>query len=151
MPPRMSRTRSTNRATRVALTALAGAVVLASMACSHKSPVGIDDGGGTPEVFFNWLPAFLADQESAQPNHEIMQWLDDEANFPRKDRLTELQAILSRLGNAPNEYRQTAPGHTPADEPILGGIEAAIEQAQAYLNNNLEFEPRMQLLTKDGG
>lgn len=131
--------------------ALVLSITAALAACSHKTPVGVDDGGGTPEVFYDWLPAYLADQESAQPCHEILQWLDDYSNYPRRDRLEDLQSILARLGNAPNIYRQTAPGYVPGDEPILGGIEATIEEAQAYLNDNLQYEPRLQRLTKDGG
>lgn len=127
--------------------ALAGVLVLllAASACSHKSPVAVDGGGGgTPELFFNWLPALLVDQESAQPNHEIMEWLDDPANYPRQDRLADLRTILERLGNAPQEYRAHAPGYSPVDEPILSGIEAYIEQAQAYLNGNYTFQTLLQ-------
>ena len=132
-----------------------GALVIAlstiSAACSHKSPVAADDGGGTPEIFFNWLPAFLADQSAAQPSHEIMQWLDDPANFPRQDRLADLETILDRLGNAPGEYRQSASGYVPGDDPILGGIEMSIDQARAYLDDHLQFTPQILPLNQDDG
>lgn len=126
-------------------------LAIGSAACSHKSPVGVDDTGGTSEIFFNWLPAFLADQTAAQGSHEIMQWLDDPANYPRQDRLAELQTILGRLGNAPAEYRQSAPGYVPGDDPILGGIEMSIDQAQAYLEDHLEFTPQILPLNQDDG
>lgn len=115
-------------------------------ACSHKSPVGVDDpgGGGEPELFFNWLPALLVDQESAQPNHELMQWLDDQQNYPRQDRLGDLQALLDRLGNAPAEYRQHAPNYRPVDEPILDAIQAYVDQARAYLAGQQTYEPLLQ-------
>lgn len=138
-------------ARRAALVLAVGTIALLTVDCSHKSPVGVDQGG-QPEIFFNWLPAFLVDQGAAsQPCHEIMQWLDDDANFPRQDRLTELQTMLSRRANCTAEYRQLSQIDVPGDDPILGGIDTAIEEAQAYLNDNLEFEPRLQRLQKDGG
>lgn len=138
---------------RVSTIALALVLALATGACSHKSPVAADDGGGgggEPETFFNWLPAYLQDQQApeAQLNHEIMEWMDDPANFPRQDRVAELQAILDRLGDAPDRYRANAPGYTAFDEPILDAIEEQILQGHAYLNGQLQFNP---LLQRTGG
>lgn len=140
----MNRARETSRI--VLIVSLV--VAMATTACSHKSPVGIDDGGGggggTPLLFFDWLPALLVDQESAQPNHELMQWLDDPGNYPREDRRGDLRALLDRLGDAPQRYRAHAPGYRPADEPILDAIEAYVEQARAYLNGESTFEPLLR-------
>ena len=116
--------------------------------CSHKSPVAPDPG--VPAVFFNWLPAFLADQASAQPLHEITQWLDDDANFPRADKAAELQTLLTRLENAPDAYRQTAPGYTAADETILIAIQIQIAEARAFLNTQIQFTPMIQTLQETG-
>lgn len=121
------------------------ALLFAAGACSHKSPLAVEEPTpGQPELFFNWLPALLVDQESAQPNHELMSWLDDESNYPRKDRLSDLQALIDRLGDAPQEYREHAPGYTPADEPILDAIQVYIEQARAYLASELQYQPLLQ-------
>lgn len=122
------------------------ALALTATACSHKSPVGLDDGGGggEPELFFNWLPALLVDQESAQPNHELMQWLDDQENYPRPGRLGDLEALLDRLEDAPQEYREHAPGYRAVDEPILDAIEVYVDQAQAYLAGEQNYQPLLQ-------
>lgn len=128
---------------------LASAVLFAGSACSHKSPLAVEDGGapGTPELFFDWLPALLVDQEAAQPNHELMQWLDDPANYPNPDRLGELQAILDRLGEAPLEYRAHASSYSPSDEPILDAIQTYVDQARAYLAGRLHYDPLLQRST----
>lgn len=138
----------TNKGARAAVLASFVLLLLAT-ACSHKSPVGVEDPGepGEPELFFNWLPALLVDQESAQPMHELMQWLDDQSNYPDRSRTTELRALLERLGDSPQEYRAHADGYQPADEPILDAIQVYIEQARAYLDENYQYEPLLQRST----
>ena len=54
------------------------AIAMLLCSCSEKHPVG---PGGQPELFFNWLPALLADQSSAQPCHELMEYLDNAINL----------------------------------------------------------------------
>jgi len=76
------------------------AIVMLLCSCSEKNPIG---PGGQPELFFNWLPALLADQASAQPCHELMQFLDNASvvdPWASKDR-QQIQSIVDRLGNCP--------------------------------------------------
>ena len=125
----------------------AGILLAASMllcSCSEKNPVGL---AGEPQVFFNWLPALLEDQASAQPCHELMQYLDGASvidPWAGKDRAT-MQAILDRLGNCPAAYRQSAPGYATSDEPILDAILVYVQEARAFLAGNTQFAPHGQL------
>jgi len=106
-------------------------------ACSHKQPAG--PLGGETEIFFNWLPALLVDQGAAsQPAHEYCQWLDDQANYPVPAKRAELAALLDRLGNATQTYRQTG-AFRPTDEPILDAIDVYIAAGRAYVNGTLAF------------
>lgn len=109
-------------------------VVATSLACSQKSPVEVEEPEqpGEPGIFFNWLPALLADQEAARSSHELMQWLDDPTHYPRQDRIDELRVLLERLGDAPSEYREHASGYSPSDNPILDSIQIYVDQARAF-------------------
>jgi hypothetical protein len=119
------------------------AIAMLLCSCSEKHPVG---PGGQPELFFNWLPALLADQASAQPCHELMQLLDA-ANvvdpWAGKDR-QEIQSIVDRLGNCATEYRQSALGYEAGDEPILDAIVVYVQQARSFLAGNTQFAPHSQ-------
>jgi hypothetical protein len=120
---------------------LAGAMLLCS--CSEKNPVG---PGGQPQVFFNWLPALLADQASAQPCHELMQFLDNAGvvdPWANKDSQV-IQSIVDRLGNCPAEYRQGALGYETADEPILDAIVVYVQEARSFLAGGTGFVPHSQ-------
>jgi hypothetical protein len=120
---------------------LAGAMLLCS--CSEKNPVG---PGGQPQVFFNWLPALLADQASAQPCHELMQFLDNAGvvdPWANKDSQA-IQSIVDRLGNCPAEYRQSAPGYETGDEPILDAIVVYVQEARSFLAGGTGFVPHSQ-------
>jgi len=106
-------------------------------ACSHKEVAGPQ--GGEPVIFHNWLPALLVDQGPAsQPAHEYCQWLDDQANYPVPAKRAELAALLDRLGNATQTYRQTG-AFRPTDEPILDAIDVYIAAGRAYVNGTLAF------------
>lgn len=106
-------------------------------ACSHKQPAGPQ--GGEVVIFFNWLPALLVDQGPAsQPAHEYCQWLDDQSNYPVPEKRAELAALLDRLGNATQIYRQTG-AISPKDEPILDAIDVYIAAGRAYVNGTLVF------------
>ena len=119
------------------------AIAMLLCSCSEKHPVG---PGGHPNLFFNWLPALLADQASAQPCHELMQFLDG-ANvvdpWASKDR-QQLQSIVDRLGNCPAQYRQNAPGYEAGDEPILDAIVVYVQQARSFLGGGTQFAPHIQ-------
>lgn len=128
---------------------LAGIALSALLAaCSHKSPVAPAEPPQPGVVYFDWLSALLEDQDYAQPNHELMQWLDDPANYPRTDKVAELRTLLDRLGGSPDDYRKHAPGYSSGDEPILDAIQVYVEQARAYLNQQVNYEP---LLQRSGG
>jgi hypothetical protein len=119
----------------VAVAAFALAATIS--ACSHKEVAG--PLGGETEIFFNWLPALLVDQGPAsQPAHEYCQWLDDQANYPVPAKRAELAALLDRLGNATQTYRQTG-AFRPTDEPILDAIDVYIAAGRAYVNGTLAF------------
>lgn len=120
---------------------LAMAMLLCS--CSEKHPVG---PGGQPQVFFNWLPALLADQSSAQPCHELMQYLDGAGvvdPWADKDR-QQMQSIMDRLGNCAAQYRQSAPGYEAGDEPILDAILVYVQEARSFLGGGTGFLPNSQ-------
>lgn len=120
---------------------LAFAMLLCS--CSEKNPVG---PGAQPQLFFNWLPALLADQSSAQPCHELMEFLDTaDAVDPwaNKDRET-MTAVLDRLGNCPAAYRQSAQGYETGDEPILDAIVVYVQEARSFLAGSTGFVPHPQ-------
>jgi hypothetical protein len=119
------------------------AIAMLLCSCSEKNPVG---PGGQPQVFFNWLPALLADQASAQPCHELMQFLDGAGvvdPWANKDRQT-IQSTLDRLGSCPAIYRQSAPGYESGDEPILDAILVYVQQARSFLANGTVFVPHPQ-------
>lgn len=121
---------------------LAMAMLLCS--CSEKHPVG---PGGQPLVFFNWLPALLADQSSAQPCHELMQYLDAAGvvdPWANKNR-QEMESMLDRLGNCAADYRQTAPGYETGDEPILDAIVVYVQEARSFLAGGTGFRPHPQI------
>jgi hypothetical protein len=119
------------------------AIAMLLCSCSEKHPVG---PGGQPELFFNWLPALLADQASAQPCHELMQFLDGAGvvdPWASKDR-QQVQSIVDRLGNCPAQYRQSAPGYEAGDEPILDAIVVYVQEARSFLAGNTQFAPHSQ-------
>lgn len=119
------------------------AIVMLLCSCSEKNPVG---PGGQPELFFNWLPALLADQSSAQPCHELMQFLDNATvvdPWASKDR-QHIQSIVDRLGNCPAQYRQSAPGYEAGDEPILDAIVVYVQEARSFLAGSTGFHPSSQ-------
>jgi len=120
---------------------LAAAMLLCS--CSEKNPVG---PAGQPQIFFNWLPALLADQASAQPCHELMQYLDSASvvdPWGGKDGQT-MQSMLDRLGTCAAQYRQSAPGYEAGDEPILDAIVVYVQEARSFLAGNTQFAPHAQ-------
>jgi hypothetical protein len=128
------------------------ALAATTSACSHKQPAG-PSGPGEPEIFFNWLPALLVDQGPAsQPAHEYCQWLDDQSNYPVAAKRAELAALLDRLGNATQTYRQTG-AFSPKDEPILDAIDVYIAAGRAYVNGTLAFPTSTapQLLEREEG
>jgi hypothetical protein len=134
----------------------AGILLALSMllcSCSEKNPVG---PAGQPQIFFNWLPALLTDQASAQPCHELMQYLDSAGvidPWSGKER-DSMQAIVDRLGSCPATYRQTAPGYVSADEPILDAIQVYVQEARAFLAGGTQFVPqalKSPILQKDRG
>jgi hypothetical protein len=119
------------------------AIAMLLCSCSEKNPVG---PGGQPELFFNWLPALLADQASAQPCHELMEFLDSAGvvdPWAGKDR-QQIQSTLDRLGNCPAQYRQTASGYEAGDEPILDAIIVYVQEARSFLAGNTQFAPHPQ-------
>jgi hypothetical protein len=119
------------------------AVAMLLCSCSEKNPVG---PGGEPELFFNWLPALLADQASAQPCHELMQFLDSTGTvdpWANKDR-EAIQSTLDRLGNCPAVYRQGAAGYETGDEPILDAILVYVQEARSFLAGNTQYAPHFQ-------
>jgi hypothetical protein len=119
------------------------AIAMLLCSCSEKHPVG---PGGQPELFFNWLPALLADQTSAQPCHELMQFLDAASvvdPWAGKDR-QEIQSIVDRLGDCPTDYRQSAAGYEAGDEPILDAIVVYVQEARSFLAGNTQFAPHSQ-------
>jgi hypothetical protein len=136
------------------LTIAASLAFLAISACSFKHPAGPEepdpDPGAGPS-FYHWLPALLNDQGAAQPSHELMEFLEDESKF-FGDRQA-LVAILDRLGEAPQQYRASASGYGPGDEPFLIAIEVFIRQGRALLAGNLPFVPLMRapMLETDEG
>lgn len=107
-------------------------------ACSEKNPVAPEQPA-QPEIFFNWLPAYLENQANAQPNHELMQFLDEEPNW--KDPAA-MGAILERLGTAPDAF-QTGSG-TANDAPILDAIRLYVIQAQHFLDGSTQYLPVLQ-------
>jgi hypothetical protein len=119
------------------------AIAMLLCSCSEKNPVGL---GGQPQVFFNWLPALLADQASAQPCHELMQFLDNAGVVdPWTSKESEaIQSTLDRLGNCPAVYRQSAPGYEAGDEPILDAILVYVQQARSFLAGGTGFVPHPQ-------
>jgi len=105
-------------------------------ACSHKNPAGPQ---GPPVTFHNWLAALLVDQGPAsQPAHEYLQFLDDPSNYPVPAKRPELAALLARVGNATQIYRQTG-ALSPKDQPILDAIDVYIAAGRAYVNGTLPF------------
>lgn len=119
------------------------AIAMLLCSCSEKHPVG---PGGQPLVFFNWLPALLADQASAQPCHELMQYLDGAGvvdPWADKDR-QQMQTIVDRLGNCAAQYRQSAPGYEAGDEPILDAILVYVQEARSFLGGGTGFLPKSQ-------
>ncbi len=129
------------------------AIAMLLCSCSEKNPVG---PGAQPQLFFNWLPALLADQSSAQPCHELMQFLDNAGTvdpWANKDRQA-IQSTLDRLSNCPAAYRQNAPGYETGDEPILDAILVYVQQARSFLAGNTQFQPHPQkspILQQDRG
>jgi len=119
------------------------AIAMLLCSCSEKNPVG---PGAQPQLFFNWLPALLADQSSAQPCHELMQFLDNAGTvdpWANKDSQA-IQSTLDRLGNCPAGYRQNAQGYETGDEPILDAILVYVQQARSFLAGNTQFQPHPQ-------
>jgi hypothetical protein len=119
------------------------AIAMLLCSCSEKHPVG---PAGQPELFFNWLPALLADQSSAQPCHELMEYLDNAGTvdpWANKDR-EAMQSVVDRLGNCPSVYRQSAPGYVSGDEPILDAILVYVQQARSFLSGGTGFVPHPQ-------
>jgi len=119
------------------------AIAMLLCSCSEKNPVG---PGAQPQLFFNWLPALLADQSSAQPCHELMQFLDNAGTvdpWASKDSQA-IQTVLDRLGNCPAAYRQSASGYETGDEPILDAILVYVQQARSFLAGNTHFAPHPQ-------
>jgi hypothetical protein len=119
------------------------AIAMLLCSCSEKHPVG---PGGQPQIFFNWLPALLADQSSAQPCHELMQYLDTAGVVdPWANKSTqEMQTTLDRLGNCAAQYRQSAPGYEAGDEPILDAIVVYVQEARSFLAGGTGFHPSSQ-------
>ena len=119
------------------------AIAMLLCSCSEKNPVG---PGGQPELFFNWLPALLADQVSAQPCHELMEFLDAASvvdPWASKDR-QQFHLTVDRLGNCPAQYRQSASGYVAGDEPILDAILVYVQEAMSFLAGNTQFAPHSQ-------
>ena len=119
------------------------AIAMLLCSCSEKHPVG---PAGQPLVFFNWLPALLADQASAQPCHELMQYLDGAGivdPWADKDR-QQMQSTVDRLGNCAAQYRQNAPGYEAGDEPILDAILVYVQEARSFLGGGTGFQPNSQ-------
>ena len=130
--------RGKNPTSRFMVAVAAFALAATISACSHKEVAG-PLGPGEPVIFFNWLPALLVDQGPAsQPAHEYCQWLDDQSNYPVPAKRAELAALLDRLGNATQTYRQTG-AFRPTDEPILDAIDVYIAAGRAYVNGTLAF------------
>lgn len=116
-----------------------------TVACSQKEPGPTAPDPGPDSVFFNWLPSLLTDQSAAGSNHELMQFLDNPANYIDRNAM---RAMMDRLGNAPNEYRENASRYSLADEPILDAIQVYIDEANQYLDGELDYLP---LLLRDRG